>query len=239
MMGRKQFVPRLFHTLSLEAMVPADHRLRRLEAVLDLSFVKKLCSAYYSPAGQPSIDPVVLFKMMLLGYLYGMTSERRLAEECSLHLAFRGYLGYDLDEATPDHSVLSKAQIRYGSEVFEAFFQRVLERCLEAGLVGGKKLFADSTLVAANASMKSLVAREPVFQPPRTPGEHLDQVFAENPGTSDRAREGISTPPTTSASAPEAVARIPSADSTAVGETIVPHCSRFWAIGEHLTAASQ
>lgn len=222
MMGRKQFAPRLFHTLSLEAMVPADHRLRRLEAVLDLSSVQKLCSPYYSPTGQPSIDPVVLFKIMLLGYLYGITSERRLAEECSLHLAFRWYLGYDLDEATPDHSVLSKARIRYGPQVFEAFFQRVLKLCLEAGLVGGKKLFADSTLVAANASMKSLVAREPVFQPLRTPGEHLDQVFAENPGTSESDREGTSSQQTTSVSAPEAATRISSPDSTEEASSAPP-----------------
>ena len=127
MMGQKQFAPRLFHALSLQAMVPPDHLLRRLEAVVDLAFVRELCAGYYSRTGQPSIDPVVLFKMMLLGYLYGITSERRLAEECALHLAFRWYLGYDLDEPTPDHSVLSKARARYGQTVFEAFFQRVLK----------------------------------------------------------------------------------------------------------------
>ena len=89
MMGRRRFAPKLFHALSLESMVPEDHLLRRLESVVSLSFVRELCAPYYSHTGQPSIDPVVLFKMMLLGYLYGPTSERRLAEECSLHLAFR------------------------------------------------------------------------------------------------------------------------------------------------------
>jgi transposase len=97
--------------------------------------LRLVCAGYYSRTGQPSIDPVVLFKMMLLGYLYGITSERRLAEECALHLAFRWYLGYDLDEPTPDHSVLSKARARYGQAVFEAFFQRVLKLCSEAHLL--------------------------------------------------------------------------------------------------------
>jgi len=92
MRGQKQFAPRLFHALSLEALAPPDHLLRRRAAVVDLGFVRGLCAAYYSRTGQPSIDPVVLFKMLLLGYLYGVTSERRLAEECALHLAFRWYL---------------------------------------------------------------------------------------------------------------------------------------------------
>lgn len=131
MMGQKSFTPKLFHSLFLGEMIPKDHLLRRLEVVVDLSFIRQLCAPYYSHTGQPSVDPTVLFKMMLLGYLYGITSERRLAEECSLHLAFRWYLGYDLDEPTPDHSVLSKARTRYGRKVFEAFFQRVLSLCVE------------------------------------------------------------------------------------------------------------
>jgi len=86
----------LFHTLSLEGMVPQDHLVRRLESIIDLSFVREMVHPYYSHTGQPSIDPVVLFKMMLIGYLFGITSERKLAEACSLNLAFRWYLGYDL-----------------------------------------------------------------------------------------------------------------------------------------------
>jgi transposase len=190
MMGRKHFTPKLYHALSLEGMVPEDHLLRRLEAVVSFSFVRELCAPYYSHTGQPSVDPIVLFKMMLLGYLYGITSERRLAEECSLHLAFRWYLGYDLDEPTPDHSVLSKARARYGKGVFEVFFRRVVTLCVEAGLVGGEKVFADSTLVAANASMKSVAPREELFQPVLSPAEHLERVFDENPIDSFDSQEG-------------------------------------------------
>lgn len=191
MMGKKHFAPRLYHGLSLEALVPGDHLLRRLESVVSLSFVRELCGPYYSHTGQPSVDPIVLFKMMMLGYLYGITSERRLGEECSLHLAFRWYLGYDLDEPTPDHSVLSKARTRYGKGVFETFFGRVVSLCVEAGLVGGERVFVDSTLVAANASMKSVVSRERFFEPVLSPSEHLERVFDENPVDSSDSQEAV------------------------------------------------
>ena len=144
MMGKKDFKPRIFYRLSLEKMVPQDHLVRALEEVIDLGFVRGLCRKYYSHTGQPSVDPTVLFKMMLVGYLFGITSERKLSEECTVNLAYRWYLGYDLDEATPNHSVISKARARFGKKVFEEFFQEVLNRCLEKGLVGGEKIFAGS-----------------------------------------------------------------------------------------------
>ena len=187
MMGRKRFEAKLFHSLSLAKLVPEDHLLRRLDETLDLSFVREYCGEYYSHTGQPSVDPVVIFKMMLLGYLYGISSERRLAEECSLHLAFRWYLGYDLDEKTPDHSVLSKARGRYGREVFERFFQEVLALCVEAGLVGGEVVFADSTLVEANAAQSSIVERER-FEPKLGRQEYLKQVFGEPRSAEERRK---------------------------------------------------
>ena len=161
--------------------MPEGHLVRSLEEVLDLGFVRSLCRPYYSHTGQPSVDPIVIFKMMLLGYFYGITSERRLAEECSLHLAFRWYLGYDLDEATPNHSVLSKARSRYGKEVFEKFFEHVLRRCVEAGLVEGERIFADSTLIDADASVRSLVDRDSPAAPKHTPQQYVERVFLENP----------------------------------------------------------
>jgi len=185
MMGQKIFQEKFFYDFHLSQRVPEDHILRRLAEVLDLSFVRKLTAQFYSHTGQPSIDPTVLFKMMLLGYLYGITSERRLAEECSLNLAFMWYLGYDLDEATPDHSVISKARCRYGQETFERFFEKVLALCVDAGLVKGEQLFADSTLIQANASLKSVVLRTDAFQPPRSPKAHVDRVFSENPVTAE------------------------------------------------------
>ncbi|MFQ5816200.1 MAG: IS1182 family transposase [Candidatus Hydrothermarchaeaceae archaeon] len=203
MMGQKVFQEKYFYNFSLSRRIPEGHILRRLSKVVDLSFVRKLTASFYSHTGQPSIDPVVLFKMMLLGYLYGITSERKLAEECNLNLAFMWYLGYDVDEATPDHSVISKARSRYGRETFEKFFERILELCIKAELVNGEEVFADSTLIRANASLESMVPRSEVFEPPRSPKEHVDQVFVENPVPTEVEGETDSTERAPQGSDPE------------------------------------
>jgi transposase len=189
MMGKKDFKPRIFYRLSLEKMVPLDHLVRALEEILDMNFIRGLCCKYYSHTGQPSVDPIVLFKMMLIGYLFGITSERKLAEECTVNLAFRWYLGYDLDEATPNHSVISKARGRFGKKVFEEFFQEVLSICVEKGLVKGEKIFADGTLIKANASLKSLVARSDAPSPSLSPNEYVEKVFQENLAKSEHDSE--------------------------------------------------
>ena len=108
MMGTKICQEKMFYNFSLSKKVPENHLLRKIAQVVDLRFVRDLVAKRYSHTGQPSIDPEVIFKMMLLGYLYGITSERRLAEDVSLNMAFLWYLGYDLDEVTPNHSVISK-----------------------------------------------------------------------------------------------------------------------------------
>lgn len=97
------------------------------------------------------------------------------------NLAFMWYLGYDVDEPTPDHSVISKARSRYSRQTFEKFFERILDLCVKAGLVTGEKVFADSTLIRANASLNSVVPRSDAFQPSQSPKEHVEQVFTENP----------------------------------------------------------
>lgn len=189
MMGTKGYQEKMFYNFCLSEKVPEGHFLRTVAKVVDLRFVRKLVKPYYSHTGQPSIDPIVLFKMMLIGYFYGITSERKLAEEISLNLAFMWYLGYDLDEPTPNHSVISKARARYGKEVFEQFFQRVLGFCVEVGLVGGEKVFVDSTLIKANASLKSIVPRQEVVEPRFSPKEYVERVFSENP-VEDSCLEG-------------------------------------------------
>ena len=129
MMGHRRFAPKLYYQLSLDRLVPQNHLLRLIAEVIDFSFVYPLARPYYSHTGQPSVDPVVLFKTLLIGYLYGITSERRLMEEIQVNLAYRWFLGYDLDEAIPDHSVLSKVRGRFGMEVFETFFNRSVGLC--------------------------------------------------------------------------------------------------------------
>ena len=149
---------------------------------------------YYSHTGAPSVDPAVIFKMSLLGYLYGITSERKLAEECRLNLAFMWFLGYDLDEVPPDHGILSKARARFGREVYERFFREVVRMCREAGLVEGDKVFLDATLFEANTFLDSLVEREACHRRKETPKEYLDRVWEENPleGPDDPDRSGSS-----------------------------------------------
>lgn len=180
-MGRRIPQPKLFYQFSLEERVPQDHLLRKISSVVDFSFIYDYVRPYYSYTGAPSVDPVVIFKMALLGYLYGITSERKLAEECRLNLAFMWFLGYDLDEMPPDHSILSKARARFGREVYEHFFREVVRMCQEAGLVEGDKVFVDATLLKANASLDSLVEREVYHQLKTTPEEYLDRVWEENP----------------------------------------------------------
>jgi transposase len=172
MMGYRRFAPKLYYQLSLDHLVPQNHLLRRIAEVMDFSFVYPMARPYYSHTGQPSVDPVVLFKALLIGYLYGVTSERRLMEEIQVNLAYRWFLGYDLDEAVPGHSVLSKARVRFGMEVFETFFNRTVGLCQQAGLVRGEATFVDSTLIQANAALRSLkptTAHRPL-RPRRSPG---------------------------------------------------------------------
>src|ERR687893_1253214 len=156
MMGSKTFQPKGVYHLNLEERIPAGHLLRQVAEVVDLAFVRRVTARFYSHTGKPGIDPVVLFKMALLGYLYGITSERRLAEECRLNLAFMWFLGYDLDERPPDHSVLSKARARFGVTVYQAFFAEVVRQCERAGLIRGDRLYVDSTLVKANADLATV-----------------------------------------------------------------------------------
>jgi transposase len=170
----------LFYQFNLEEHVPADHLLRRIVAAVDCSFVRRRTARFYSHTGQPSVDPVVIFKMALLGYLYGITSERRLVQEIGLNLAYRWFIGYDLDEPVPDHSVLSKARARFGPTVYLGFFTDIVRQCERAGLVRGDKVYLDSTLVEADASIDSLGARALVGQLPDVAG-HVERLWHDNP----------------------------------------------------------
>jgi transposase len=180
MMGEQDFGTKLYYQLSIDELVPQDHLLRRIAAAVDFSFVRPLCRPFYSHTGQPSVDPVVIFKMLLLGYLYGITSERRLAEEVRLHIGYRWFLGYDIDASTPDHSVLSKARARFGSSVFEEFFRQSIELCRQAGLLEEGPVYVDSTLIRASASVDSLTQRAEVARPPLSVTEYLHRLDEED-----------------------------------------------------------
>ena len=180
MMGQKTVEPKLYYSFSLDQAVPRNHLVRRLAAAVDFGFVYGLVRHYYSHTGQPSVDPVVLFKLSLLGYLFDITSERRLCEEASLNLAWRWFLGYELDEAIPDHSVLTKARRRFGTRVYELFFQQIVKLCQERGLVQGDQLFIDSTLSRADASQDTLRSRALMEQRLRDPKQFVRDLQAVN-----------------------------------------------------------
>jgi transposase len=180
MMGVKAVEPKLYLSFSLDAAVPADHLVRRLARAVDFAFVRGLVGPSYSHTGQPSVDPVVLFKLWLLGYLFNIRSERRLCEEASLNLAWRWFLGYELDEAIPDHSVLTKARRRFGTRVYELFFRQIVRLCEARGLVQGDRLFLDSTLSDANAARDTLKSRALVEPRLPEPRQFVADLFAVN-----------------------------------------------------------
>jgi len=159
-------------SISLEDLVPDDNFYRQVERTIDLSFVRDLANDFYSNIGRPSVDPVVFFKLQLIAFLEGIRSERRLMGTVNLNLAHRWFIGYDLDEPVPDHSSLSKIRERYGLEVFQRFFEQIVEICINTGLVWGEELYFDSTKVRANASINSMVDRVE-YEAQR----HLDQLF--------------------------------------------------------------
>src|SRR6187200_671072 len=145
--------------VSLEALVPADHFYRHLEAKLDLSFVREWARELYAERGRPSIDPVIFFKLQLIMFFEGLRSERQLLRVAADRLSLRWYLGYDLTEALPDHSSLTRIRQRYGLAIFRRFFEAIVEQCRKAGLVWGKELYFDATQVKANASLDSIAPR--------------------------------------------------------------------------------
>lgn len=165
MQGEKKFEGKLFYGINLADFLGPDHFLVKLDRAVSLEWVREKTRRYYSHTGKPSVDPVVLVKMLLVGYLYDIRSERRLVEEVRLNLAYRWYVGYDLDEEVPDHSIFTKARARFGKELFLEIFEEILSECVRAGLVKGDGVLVDSTIFRADASMNSVVE---VALPPET-----------------------------------------------------------------------
>jgi transposase len=144
-----------------------------LQRTLDLSFVRELVNDCYAAGGRPSVDPVVFFKLQLVLFFEGLRSERQLMTVVADRLSIRWYLGYDLHEPLPDHSSLTKIRDRYGLGTFRRFFEEIVQKCIEAGLVWGEELYFDTTKVEANASLESITPRFAVEQ-------HLQDLFEED-----------------------------------------------------------
>ena len=186
MMGQQSRTESLFYYFRLEEQIPSDHLLRMIDGHVDFSFVREQLKDFYSSTGRPSIDPEVLLRLLLVGYLYGITSERRLMDEVRMHLAYRWFTRLGFDQEIPDHSTFSKN--RHGrfrqSGVFRKVFEEIVHRCLEAGFVEGRNVAVDGTLVGANASQQSRVPREKLIEVAklsRTVQEYLTELERENP----------------------------------------------------------
>jgi Transposase and inactivated derivatives len=160
MLGKKDFSPKLFYSLNLDTLVPQDDFYRKLNKSIDLRFLYQQTQSYYGSEGQSSIDPVVFFKICIVGYLNNIVSDRTLIRFCTDSLSVRLYLGYDLDEELPWHSTISRTRKLFGEEVFLSLFQEVLRLCCDKGMVSGRRQAVDSAFVKANASMDSLVEKE-------------------------------------------------------------------------------
>ncbi len=161
MMGRqKGRQPKLFYgNVNIAERVPAKHLLRKIEKALDFDFIYKEVGDSYGANGNVSVPPPVTLKLMLLLVLYNVRSERELMETLAFRLDWLWFLGLDIDDEIPNHSVLSKARARWGVEVFKGLFERIVGQCVKAGLVNGKKLFVDASLIDANASNNSVIKK--------------------------------------------------------------------------------
>ena len=176
---------RLFYEFDLDDRVPADHLLRRIDAVLDLSWLRAELAPYYSHTGCPSVDPELMIRMLIVGYCFGIRSERRLCEEVHLNLAYRWFCRLDLSDRVPDHSTFSKN--RHGrfreSELLRHLFETTVARCIAEGLVSGQRMAIDASLIEADANKQNSTpkddwdaARIDPADAPRAVREYLDTL---------------------------------------------------------------
>jgi transposase len=212
MMGQHDRSEALFYYFRLEDQVPEAHLLRLIEKHISFAFVRERLKESYSDTGRPSIDPELLLRILLIGYLYGITSERKLVEELRMHLAWRWFTGLGFDQEIPHHSTFSKN--RHGrfqeSKLFEELFEQIVKQCVEVGLVQGKHLSVDGSFVEANAAKESRIPRQQLAEaaqvnqsvrqylveleqqnPTEEPVHQQDQVSTTDPDATYATKGGI------------------------------------------------
>ncbi|MBT4717993.1 MAG: transposase, partial [Rhodospirillaceae bacterium] len=205
MMGRKSGdQDRLFYDVSLDGLVPADHLVRRIDAVLDLAWLRRELAPYYSHTGRPSIDPELMVRMLIVGYVFAIRAERQLCSEVQVNMAYRWFCGLGLEDVIPNHSAFSRARHdRFReADILRRVFEAVVEACLAADLVGGDAFSVDASLIRADVNQ---VRRVPGTQADALPGrqrasravreyfEVLDQDSADGShdgGPPDGPRDG-------------------------------------------------
>jgi len=159
--GKKHYQPKLFNNFNLADRVPENSFYKRLKHALDLRFLYKTTAPYYGKCGQKSIDPVVFFKICLVGYLENIISDRQLIEHCSLRLDILLFLDHDIDEELPWHSTISRTRQLFPEHVFQEVFNKLFTMCVDKGMVAGHTQTIDSAMIKANASMDSLELKVP------------------------------------------------------------------------------
>jgi transposase len=180
MMGHRQVEQAaLFYEFSLERHVPADHLLRSIDRFVELEGVRRELAAFYSTMGRPSIDPELMIRMLIVGYCFGIRSERRLCEEVHLNLAYRWFCRLGLDGHVPDHSTFSEN--RHGrfreADLLRRVFETVLQRCIREGLVGGEAFAVDASLIKADANRQNGIEGEKGL-PPKTTSRAIEEYLA-------------------------------------------------------------
>jgi transposase len=208
MMGRQAAEQgQFFYEFDLDKVVPTDHLVRQIEAVLDLSWVHKELARYYSHTGRPSIDPVLMIRMLIVGYAFAIRSERRLCSEVQVNLAYRWFCKLGIEDQIPDHSVFSRARHeRFGeSNALRRVFEGVVAMCIASGLVGGEAFSIDASLIKADVDKKKRVpGDQPIAWPKaeeasRAVREYLAALDAacadeESGGAGDGGSSGGGTP---------------------------------------------
>ena len=201
MMGeRRGRQERLFYEFCLEDRIPADHLLRKIDAVLDLDWLRVELAPFYSHTGRPSVDPELMIRMLIIGYCYSIRSERRLCREVDLNLAYRWFCRIGLEDAVPDHSTFSVN--RHGrfreSAAFRRIFESVVRACMVAGLVGGEGFAVDASVIEADASRFNRVTGGAAI-------DWTDEQQARRPVAEYLAALDSETPPTNPERAPKAI----------------------------------
>ena len=189
MMGRREGGQgQFFYSFDLDRVVPPDHLVRQIDVFLDLSWVHKELAPYYSHTGRPSIDPVLMIRMLLVGYVFAIRSERRLCSEVQVNLAYRWFCKLSIEDNIPDHSVFCRARHERfrESEALRRVFEDVVAKCIAAGLVGGEALSVDASLIKADVDKKK---RMPGDQPIAWPkAEEASRAVREYLAALDNAR---------------------------------------------------
>jgi transposase len=160
MMGRREGGQgQFFYSFDLDKVVPPDHLVRQIDGVLDLGWVHKELAAYYSHTGRPSIDPVLMIRMLIVGYVFAIRSERRLCAEVQVNLAYRWFCKLGIEDKIPDHSVFCRARHERfrESDALRRVFEGVVAMCIAAGLVGGEAFSVDASLIKADVDKKRRV----------------------------------------------------------------------------------